>query len=225
MADPSTVDWLNFLLALGAGSMALFQYKQNSLREQDKLRREQATKAADEMEKFHNDHAVNVALRMIDWDQGFVTLKNADGTFRNIFVGTQEFLLALRHHSEPRDCVAHYDQARDTVFAQKKNDPAWRHLFSVDEQGIRDLFDTFLGRLERMDALIRKGVISPDDFQDYFSYWLVVMGEIQTENDKLQVFVAEKREALWAYIRAYEFRGVIRLFERYGRTTPARGQC
>ena len=221
MADSSLTDWLNFALAFFAGGAALFQYNRNSRGERDKLRREQATKAADEMEKFNNDHAVNAALRMIDWDRGFVTLKNGDGTFRNVHVGTQEFLLSLRHHSRPRDGVADYDQARDPVFAAKRNDPDWRHLFSIEEQGIRDLFDTFLGRLERMDALIRKGVISPDDFQDYFSYWLDVMGERPTDNENLQVFVAQKREALWAYIRGYEFRGVIRLFERYGRTKSA----
>ena len=135
-------------------------------------------------------------------------------------MGTQEFLLALRHHSHPRDAVPDYDQARDKVFAANKNDPDWRHLFSIDEQGIRDLFDTFLGRLERMEALIRKGVISPDDFQDYFSYWLEVMGEIPPKSGNLQIFVAQKRQALWAYIRGYEFGGVIRLFERYGRTAP-----
>ena len=53
MGDSSLTDWLNFALAFFAGGAALFQYNRNSRGERDKLRREQATKAADEMEKFN----------------------------------------------------------------------------------------------------------------------------------------------------------------------------
>ncbi|HEX8164313.1 MAG TPA: hypothetical protein VF601_00830 [Beijerinckiaceae bacterium] len=81
----------------------------------------------------------------------------------------------------------------------------------------RDVFDTLLGRLERIESLIHNRVISECDFEGYFSYWLAIMGERPNENPDLSQFVEQKRRTLWKYIRSYQFNGVVR---RYGRTLP-----
>jgi hypothetical protein len=96
-----------------------------------------------------------------------------------------------------------------------RKDTGWETIFSRDEQSIRDAFDVFLGRLERIDSLMRKGVISKSDFKDHFSYWLELLDE--NEPTKKSYFSHAKRKALWRYIKTYEFEGVIRLFKRYGR--------
>jgi CRISPR/Cas system-associated endonuclease/helicase Cas3 len=154
---------------------------------------------------------------MLDWSVAYITLKDSTGASHDMLIYGQGFLLALRNHLVPRDIVANYDQTKDN-FAQeeqRQNKKNWQYRFPPDEQRNRDAFDVFLGRLERIESLIKNGVISKSNFADHFSYWLKLMDENKPE--KLSHFSDAKRIALWNYIRDYEFNGVIKLFARFGR--------
>jgi hypothetical protein len=122
----------------------------------------------------------------------------------------------LRHHSKPRDAIANCCRKKDEFATQReKQGKESDTIFFPDEQTIRDAFDQFLGRLERIESLIKNGVMTKADFADHFSYWLKLMDE--NEPQKPTHFSINKRTALWQYIRDYEFNGVIRLFARFGR--------
>ena len=71
--------------------------------------------------------------------------------------------------------------------------------------------------LERIEVLISSDVIGVVSFGDLFSYWLVLLGEIPGTDDKIFHLGDTEREALWDYIRGYEFNLVVRLFARYRR--------
>ena len=82
------------------------------------------------------------------------------------------------------------------------------------------MIDRFLGRLERMESLIKNGVIRAQDFEHYFSYWLNLLDE---NNGSSKTHLAtEKRTVFWNYVREYQFNGVVALFARYGKATPIR---
>ncbi len=203
-------EWLTLFLAAFGSFLGLYQYWQNS-------KQTKAIKAADEMERFGSDEKVAVAEHLIDYSPSFILYKDSSGKIEETIVGPMDFHLALRHHSVGRHEVPGYDKSND-IFASKKQlgEQACKDLFSGREMYIRDVFDRFLARLERIEALISKDVISADDFADHFSYWIKLIGDISDKNNFTQ-FSAERRETLLKYINGYEFNGVIRLFARYGK--------
>jgi len=203
-------DWAEVIITMVGGTIALGQYRRNS-------RRTKAIKAAEEMDLFLNDAAVQAAMHIIDWSGAHVVLRDQDGTLLPVTVTSQTLLLALRHHEVPRQGVEEYDAKQDTFVAQAGSNASF--LFSPEERALRATFDTFLGRLERIESLIRSKVISPSDFYDYFSYWLSLMGEIEPSEGEPRHFSGKKRRALWEYIRRYRYFGTIRLFRRYNRVT------
>jgi hypothetical protein len=203
-------EWATFLLAAFGACLGLYQYWQNS-------KQTTAIRAADEMERFGSDEKVAVAEHLIDYSPSFILYKDSSGNIQETIVGPMDFHLALRHHSVGRHEVPGYDRDKD-IFANKKDlsEQACKNLYSGREMYIRDVFDRFLARLERIEALISKGVISADDFADHFSYWIKLIGD-NSDQKNLTQFSAERRETLLKYIKRYEFNGVIRLFARYGR--------
>jgi hypothetical protein len=96
--------------------------------------------------------------------------------------------------------------------------------FDEAEKQALDMIDQLLTRLELIDFLIDKEVISAAHFAEQFNYWLILLGELPSPGDKLTHFSDDNRQALWNYIRIYEFNGVIRLFARYGRASPQSGR-
>ena len=148
-------------------------------------------------------------MRLIDWESAHISVRDETGTLRVLYVGRQDFLLAFRHHSERRDQIANYKQ-EDDPFVEKPNN------FTNEEERLRDMLDRFLGRLERIESLIKNGVIKQNDFKHYFSYWLNLVDENSTNSST--TFNSEKKRALWAYIRQYKFDGVVSLFARFGKT-------
>lgn len=96
--------------------------------------------------------------------------------------------------------------------------------FPRDDKEARDNVDQFLTRLEMIDFLIERGVIAREDFENQFTYWLELLGEIPRADDTLLHFSDVNRRALWAYIRTYRFNGVVRLFARYGRASMLMGE-
>src|SRR5262249_19243453 len=94
-------------------------------------------------------------------------------------------------------------------------------LFDDTELTIRDIFDSLLVRLERIESLLRAGVIGRGQFGDLFSYWFKLMAEHpQAEDMTLIHFGDRRRRQLWKYIRSSDCNGVGRLFKRSGRAAP-----
>jgi hypothetical protein len=200
-------DWATFTLAAVTAAAGLRRYWRNS-------GQASAIKAADEMEKFHTDRSVSIAERLLDYSTCYIGYEKLSGGVEKIKIEPQDFHLALRHHSVRRKEVPGYDPERD-IFAKTASEGNYdpQYVFSGREHYIRDVFDRFLGRLERIEALISKKVIAPEDFADHFSYWLKVIGDPKEPQTQ---FSADKRKTLLDYINRYEFNGVIRLFARYG---------
>jgi hypothetical protein len=200
MAD--TASCIGVLIAAAGLAIGLYQFRANSTRAR-------AIKAVDEMEGLFKDEAVQRALEIIDYGQ--VTLQFGKDPNGYALVVSGELLR--------RSLVYHGDTGVDEAPAEPGKD----ERFSADERLIRDTFDTFLVRLERIENLIRNGVITKTDFGDLFSYWLELMGEHPRDSDSLVHFGNQRRKRLWRYIRKYRFNGVVRLFHRYDRALQPTG--
>jgi len=192
-------------IAAASAAIGLWQYRRNS-------RQAMAIKAADEMEFFHTDNSVLTAQRLIDYSACYITIEKSSKEIQEVPVRPMDFHLALRHHLVPRTAVAGYKAEKDAFASERAGDRNANYQFSEKEHYIRDAFDGFLGRLERVESLISNKVVAEADFRDHFSYWIRLIGDPKTAGDN---FSADKRQTLIDYINSYEFNGVIRLFARY----------
>jgi hypothetical protein len=208
MAYDLLAEMVGLAIAGGSAATGLIQYRSNS-------RKANALRAAEEMDYFHEDKFILTAERLLDYEISQIAFEKTSGLIEEIIVQKIDFHLALRHHSVARKDVPGYEPRSDGFLEQLKTrdfDP--QYVFSSRENYIRDVFDRFLGRLERIEALISDGVISAENFADHFSYWIKLIGDADTS---LAPFDADKRTTLIKYINGYEFHGVIRLFARYGK--------
>lgn len=208
MPDDSTA-WIGVLVAAGGLAFGLYQYRMNSFNAAQALDRERAIKAADELEKLLADQDVKLALHIIDYEAVDVAIPDplSGATLTTTKIDRNILRLALQHHS-------------DRATPQTKFNVEKGEMFSPLELQIRRIFDNFLFRLERIETLIRKGVIAKSDFQNLFAYWIELIGEIPGEKDEIDHFGDGRRAAFWAYIRRYKFNGVVRLFQMFGRAAP-----
>lgn len=184
----------------------LLQYMFNS-------RRANAARAAEEIESIYREKYILTAEKLLDYPLCKIGYERPSGQIEEIVVDELGFHLALRHHTVRRCEVPGYDPQKDGFLARVSApgvDP--QYLFSGREHFIRDVFDRFFGRLERIEALISARVITASDFRDHFSYWITVIGDPHAPVSPLS---AAKRATLIDYIVRYDFKGVIRLFARY----------
>jgi hypothetical protein len=205
MPDPS-LGLLAALVPAGALAFALYQYRINSQNAQQQRAREQAIQAANEMEAFREDSAAALALKIVDYAD--VLIDDGPDPSRKVRLNIDMLILALEVHSDR---------------AKRLNLPPLEkgEYFSDTELAVRDIFDSLLVRLERIESLLRAGVIGRTHFGDLFSYWLKLLAEQpRAEDMKLTHFGDRRRRQLWKYIRRYEFNGVVRLFQIYGRAAP-----
>jgi hypothetical protein len=213
MRSPSSspTEWITVVISALGGAFLLFQYWRSN-------RESRARAAADEIEKLSVDDSVRTALRIIDWHSGYIPYIDETGVRHRQWFGALDYHLALRPHTKRRSEVFGYVLA-DDPFAKKGKAKGKEcdELFTPVEQYVRDVFDSFLGRLERIDSLIDSGVISRKNFEDSFSYWLHVIGDVKAKNDPLAHFSNAKRDTLITYIEHYKFNGVRRLFKRCGK--------
>lgn len=220
------IDNLPVITALAGAGWGLLQYQRATDAALGARRREQAVTAANEMSLFLEKPDVKAALRMIDWNSGQIQVVDDEGVTRKLPFSRLILRLALRHHSIGRQAVEGYDPSRDRFLeearAYDKSDEQMRIYFSNDEQAIRDIFDAFLSRLERMETLIECGVISDDLFKKHFGYWLKAMAENKIFDGSTTFSNRKTHRSLWNYIRLYQSEGVIRLFRRYGLTQDCR---
>ncbi|WSH67956.1 hypothetical protein U8Q05_26855 (plasmid) [Rhizobium ruizarguesonis] len=207
----SLADGISALAACIGGGFAVWQYRTTN-------KQAAARAAADEIERFNADEHVKLAFRLIDWCAGSFSYTDEFGVRHKKGYRPLDFKLALRPHTKRRSEVDGYDAAKDEFRKSREaNAHSYENSFSPAEQHVRDAFDGFLSRLERIESLIRSNVIPEKNFQDYFSYWIKIIGDENDPSENLGNFSNTQRETLIAYINQYEFNGVIRLFKRYGR--------
>lgn len=205
MTDDVT-GWLGAMVASAGFAFGLYQYQVNSAGTERARCREQAIRAADELEALVADRDVEIVLRLIDYCGGALPMRDAQapGAATTVTLGT--LLAALDHHGY---------SGRSGDFRASEDG-----LFNPVELEIRRIFDRFLTRLERIETLIGRGVVAPRDFEALFSYWLELIGERPRAGDEIRHVDDALRAKLWTYVRHYRFNGVVRLFQRFGRAGP-----
>lgn len=204
-------DLLTLVGTLGGGFWILFQYQRNSQASRASLKREQALVAKREIENPMSLPEVKAALRMIDWRSGVIEAPSAGGAVKEIRFDNKLFRKALTHHKD----AVHGEETSFPGETMNAEQAAEKDKFASDSREIKDIFDSFLSRLDSVDSLIENDVISKELFWSHFSYWLKRMAENRKLDDG-HTFANERcHSALWGYIRGYEFSGVINLFGRY----------
>jgi len=175
-----------FLGAAAAFSIGLAQY----IRAQTWKRTEWV---AQEMESFFNDWRVMAALRMIDYGERRLELypSRANETERYVMVLDDDVAKALEHH----------------IVRQRDN-----RAFTDDELTIRDIFDQFLNRLERIQSFIRTGLLSYRHVRPYLDYWAVQVLEAEAADVRVLRIVALRR-----FMDVYGYHGVRALFCKLAR--------
>jgi hypothetical protein len=208
MSDNETA-WVGVMITSAGFAFGLYQYRINSFNAARARSREQAIKAADELENLFKDQDVEIAMRIIDYEAIDIALPNTNAGTSPTYVKINRVDLksALDHHSDRAPPGKQYNVEKG-------------EMFKPVELQIRYIFDKFFVRLERIENLIRNGVIAKADFQDLFSYWLELIGEIPKAQDQINHFGDGRREKLWRYIRLYKFDCVVRLFQIFGRAAP-----
>lgn len=140
---------------------------------------------AKEMDAFFADAKVAIALKMIDWGARRIELypnrANEGNRFR--VVRDADLEKALRRHTKQAE------------------------MFTEDEAALRDLFDHFLDRLERIHSFVEAGLLSFKDVRPYLHYWAVQVVSADESDDTVKRIVQLRR-----FITTYGYSGVQRLF-------------
>lgn len=159
--------------------LGLLQYRQAQ-------RWKRAEWVAQEMERFFADRAVHAALKMIDWGKRPVELYPNREKFdeRYEIVTDDEIAEALKGHDE-------------------------RGAYLPREMAIRDIFDQFLDRLERIYAFIEAGVLRVDDVEPHLRYWAENIIAVSSSDPTKDRIIQLRR-----FIECYGFIGVQCLFAR-----------
>jgi hypothetical protein len=173
------VKFLGLLGATFAFAIGLFQYRKAQ-------RWKRSEWVAKEMKDFFGDPAVKTALQLLDWGSRKVQLfpDKVEPEQRFVRVSDEDLRKALMYHSDHGN-------------------------FSETEAALRDLFDHFLDRLERINSFVDAHLLSSDDVRPYLDYWadhVIAAGDGGTYVDRLV--------QLRRYIRSYRFTGVEALFRK-----------
>jgi hypothetical protein len=145
---------------------------------------------AKEMDAFFADNKVAMALKMIDWGTRRIELypNRTNEAERFVLLRDENVANALRNHGIQE--------------------------FSEDEAAIRDVFDHFLDRLERIHSFVEAGLLSHKDVKPYLYYWAVHVIAAKAGYTKVERIVQLRR-----FIGTYGYVGVQKLF------TALSGQC
>jgi hypothetical protein len=202
MADSNAAALLGVALTAAGFAFGLYQYRINSIQANLARRRERAVMATMQTREFFADPNVRFMMELLDYGEApFV-----DDALKHLPLFTKDKLV------KAIEVYWQGDKAREGTS---------KPLMPPEDRAVRSSFDGFLIWLERIEVLISNDVISVSGFGDLFSYWLVLLSEIPGNDDKIVHLGDVEREALWDYIRGYEFNLVVRLFARYGRAGRA----
>ena len=141
---------------------------------------------AREVKEFEQQPAVANAMLMLDYEGMDIELfPNAEKT-KDRYIAVDEDLIV-------KALVVRQDRG-----------------FTDVEVAIRDTFDEFFGYLERFDQYIVSGLVRYKDFHPYLRYWLGILAEGRSGLKSPQLVTA-----VGEFLSAFEYRGVLRLFDRY----------
>lgn len=201
---PMVISLLGFGGALSAFGFALYQFR----------RAEQWKRAefiANEIKAMEAERLVQNTQTMIDWGHRRINLfaltepKHSD----YIEVTREMQWQALLPH--PVKQLYNEDQAsnnphRDTA------------TFTSIEARIRDNYDFYLTRLDRLATFVKSGLFTAAELEPFISYWIEVISKAEnSEKD------GPWRAALLTYINYYNYAGVLHLFECYGKNIRPNG--
>lgn len=136
---------------------------------------------AEEMKEFFGDPRVRAALCMIDWGARRVELYPDRKTVKERFVVVTDDRLAEAledHERRPNG-------------------------FTEDEATMRDVFDHFLDRLERIQSFVEARLVEISDVAPYLHYWAVDIMGAQSNDPSVDRLVQLRN-----YIRRYRYAGV-----------------
>ena len=142
---------------------------------------------AQEMQAFFNDPAVNSALKMLDWGSRPIELypqrkREAD---RFVVVRDDDLAKALAWHEDREEG------------------------FTEVEIAIRDAFDHFLERVERINSFVDTRLVALRDIRPYLAYWAEDVVLARAGDPKVDRLVQLRR-----YIRHYRYSGVEKLLTK-----------
>ena len=195
-------DILTLLVAATGISVATGQFIWNSFVGR-------SIKASDEIQALNNDDDIRVILDLFDYGHGYVIIEHPEKA--HVYVDATTLRSSLMNHEKKRAIMAR------TELVDKHAEFSSQPLFNDIEREVRRCLDVLLLRLERMEFLIDRKVISKSDFRQSFSYWLENLAERPHHDDTSIHFGNGKRREFWRYIRFYRYTGVIRLFQRFDR--------
>jgi hypothetical protein len=145
---------------------------------------------AQEMQAFFSDPSVKTALQLLDWGSRRAELfpgrDKPDERF--VIVRDDDLAKALAYHSDRPEG------------------------FTEAEAALRDLFDHFLDRLERVNSFVDARLISLRDIRPYLDYWAEKVATARVGDPRVDRLVQLRR-----YIRYYGYSGVEALFTRMSR--------
>lgn len=143
---------------------------------------------ANEMEKFFSDPAVASAFKMIDY-------------------GSRKVALFLERPQSEQYAEVH---DLEVAIALQPNDV--HGPFDEKETAIRDIFDRFLERLERIYSFLGAGLVTTADVRPYLYYWAKHILAAQASGVKVHRLVGLK-----IFMGRYDYVGAQRLLVRVAR--------
>jgi hypothetical protein len=181
VSDLEPDEWIKLIALTGAAIAfvtGLLQYRKAQ-------RWKRAEWVAQEMQVFFTDQRVAAALRMIDWGARRIELypERVDAAARTVYVRDDELAKALENHEDRP------------------------HGFTEDEARIRDVFDHFLDRLERINSFVETHLVSIADLKPYLRYWARNITAAREGDPKVDRLVQLRR-----YMKVYGYSGVEKLF-------------
>lgn len=167
-------EWIGVTIsAVGAVSTAagvlaaLWQYRRNSLESRRRDRRDELVVALERDGSVRAGPGRQERAGDARLGPAGAQLAMADGTSRAVRVDADLFIAALRSNQAPVHegwpWLPEEDRHRLAEKAASKGGG-----FTPEETAIRSAFDRFLDRLERIETLIERDVISAEDFETHF---------------------------------------------------------
>jgi len=183
-------EWISAILTFLVVGGGLFHY----LKAQ---RWKRAEWVAAEADAFFDDKKVMNALQMLDWNARRLLL----------LLDARESEHPWFEYDADQLVEAFYSKSTIPKEPMTKKD----HEFSEIALAIRDSFDRMLGRLERFEIFIERGLVTFAELKPYLEYWIEIIGDKHYGVKDTEII-----ERLWTYIDDYGFTGVQHLCRRFG---------
>ncbi len=219
------VSFFGFVGAISAFTFAIIQYRRS-----EKWKRMEFI--ANEVKEFEGDPTIRNALQMIDWGARKINLylvsEPKEPDYRLITRKVQYRALLphpVKHaHREyqqdwPDSVAVPGEKSNGSVKIEEGKGKTEEWNFTEDEVVIRDTYDVFLTRLDRLSNFIDAKLINARELRPYILYWIEAITSV-TESQKDTAW----RLALLSYINFYDYSGVITLFRIYKKDITPKGE-